>query len=348
MGESDTDVTNMGPLYTKLQQQLVDYLEVPNLSLFVNGHMALELAIEALELTGEVITTPYTFASTTHAVIRKGLTPVFCDIKPDDYTMDPEKIEALITDKTSAIIPVHVYGNLCDVEAIEAIAAKYGLKVLYDSAQAFGVRYKGVGVGNFGDAAMFSFHATKVFHSIEGGALAFLDACLEQKLHLLKNFGIAGEDQIECVGMNAKLDEFRSAMGICNLRHIKDEIQKRKVVYERYCEHLEGVLGLRLNVVQEHVEPNYAYFPVYIESDLFGCSRDKLHRLLRQHGIFVRKYFYPATNRLSCYHQTLMHGNTPVSDSVSHSILTLPMYADLPLEEVDRICDIVLSAKRAL
>lgn len=337
-------LSNMGPLHDKFQKLLAGYLSVSHLSLFVNGHAALELAIEALGLTGEVITTPYTFASTTHAIVRRGLTPVFCDIKPDDYTIDPARIEALITEKTSAIIPVHVYGNLCDVEVIEAVARKYGLKVLYDSAQAFGVRYKGRGVGSFGDAAMFSFHATKVFHSIEGGALAFRDACLKQKLHLLRNFGIAGEEQIESVGMNAKLDEFRSAMGICNLRHLAGEMEKRKAVFERYRGHLAGIPGLRLNPVQQDVEPNYAYFPLYVDPELFGCNRDDLHRFLAQHDIFVRKYFYPAVNHFPCYRGMFPRGNTPVSDRVSQHILTLPMYAGLPLEEVDRICRVVLSA----
>ena len=340
-------LTNMGPLHRKFQRQLADYLAVPHISLFANGHLALELAMEALELEGEVITTPYTFASTTHAIVRRGLTPVFCDIKPDDYTLDPARIEEMISEKTSAIIPVHVYGNLCDVEAIEKIAAKHSLKVLYDGAQSFGVRYKGRSTAEFGDATMFSFHATKVFHTIEGGALAFSDACLNERLNLLKNFGIASEEQIEAAGANAKLDEFRSAMGICNLRHLAAEIQKRKAVFERYCQHLAPVPGLRLNRLQKDTEPNYAYFPVYVDASAFGCHRDELHRVLVEHQIIARKYFYPATNHFACSQDKIVRGDTPVSDRVSQNILTLPMYADLALEEVDRICAVIRSQSAA-
>ncbi|MDO4640955.1 MAG: DegT/DnrJ/EryC1/StrS family aminotransferase [Neisseria sp.] len=340
-------LTNMGSMYEKLLYQLMEYLDVPRLSLFVNGHMALELAIEALGLTGEVITTPYTFASTTHAIARSGLTPVFCDIRPDDYTIDATKIEALITEKTSAIIPVHVYGNLCDVEAIDAIAEKHGLKVLYDAAQAFGMRYKGEGVGNFGDAVMFSFHATKVFHTIEGGAIAFSEEALSKPLHDMKNFGIAGEGKVESIGANGKLDEFRAAMGICNLRHVEGEIDKRRAVYERYLQHLDGVPGLRPNRFRQGIQPNYAYFPLYIEPEAFGRHRDDVFRALKKHHILSRKYFYPATNRFVCYRNRFHPGCTPVSDQVSNNILTLPMYADLPLVEVDRICRIILDCAEA-
>ena len=339
-------LTNMGPVYKKFQHQLKRYLAVEQLSLFVNGHMALEIAIQALKLTGEVITTPYTFVSTTHAIARNGLKPVFCDIKPDDYTMDPEKIEALITDKTSAILPVHVYGNICDVEAIERIARKHHLKVIYDAAHAFGVTYKGVGVGNFGDASMFSFHATKVFHTIEGGAIAFSDAHLKNPLHNLKNFGITSEDVVEEIGGNAKLDEFRAAMGICNLRHVDEEIRKRKKVYERYTSHLEGVTGLTLIRYKEGIVPNYAYFPVYIDEPVFGKNRDDIYAKLSENDVFSRRYFYPATNDLSSYRGRFAHGETPVAERVSKNILTLPMYADLSMEDVDRICDMVLSLEK--
>ncbi|WP_294143756.1 DegT/DnrJ/EryC1/StrS aminotransferase family protein [uncultured Clostridium sp.] len=336
-------LTNMGPVYKRFQHQLKQYLSVPELSLFVNGHMALEIAIQALKLTGEVITTPYTFVSTTHAIVRNGLKPVFCDIKPDDYTMDPEKIEELITDKTSAIIPVHVYGNICDVEAIEKIAKKHNLKVIYDAAHAFGVTYKGVGVGNFGDASMFSFHATKVFHTIEGGAIAFADEKLKNPLHCLKNFGITAEDIIEEVGGNAKLDEFRAAMGICNLRHVDEEIEKRKMVYERYAGHLNGIDGLTLIRYNKDIKPNYSYFPLYIDEDKFGKNREEVYTKLCENDVFSRRYFYPATNDLDSYKDKFAHGETPVSERVSKNILTLPMYAELAMEDVDRICDLILS-----
>ncbi|MDO4273062.1 MAG: DegT/DnrJ/EryC1/StrS family aminotransferase [Eubacteriales bacterium] len=339
-------LTNMGPIYKKFQYQLKDYLSVPQLSLFANGHMALELAIQALNLSGEIITTPYTFASTTHAIVRNGITPVFCDIKPDDYTMDPEKIEELITDKTTAILPVHVYGNMCDVEAIDRIAKKYDLKVIYDAAHAFGVTYNGIGVGNFGDASMFSFHATKVFNTIEGGAVTFSDVSFRKRLHYLKNFGIVTEDEVEDVGANAKLDEFRAAMGICNLRHIKQEILKRKAVFEKYMEYFQGIDGLRTIHYRAGMVPNYSYFPLYIEPEVFGTERDTLCQKLNEYDIYARKYFYPATNEFEAYKGKLNHGNTPVSDKVSKNILTLPMFADLPMEAVDRICEIVISMSR--
>lgn len=221
-------LTNMGENHNKLQEQLQEYLQVDGVSLFTNGHLALELLIQAMELTGEVITTPFTFASTTHAIVRNGLTPVFCDIDPETYTMDAEKIESLITEKTSAILPVHVYGNVCNVQEIEKIAKRHNLKVIYDAAHAFGVKVGEKGIGAFGDASMFSFHATKVFNTIEGGAIAYSEAALEDKLYNLKNFGIADEETIESIGSNAKMNEFQAAMGLCNLLHITEEIQKRK------------------------------------------------------------------------------------------------------------------------
>ena len=337
-------LTNMGPVYKKLQKQLIEYLGVDELSLFVNGHMALEMAIHALGLRcdgGEVITTPFTFVSTTHAIVRNGLKPVFCDIEPVTYTIDVSKIESLITDKTVAIIPVHVYGNMCDVEAIGAIAKKHDLKVIYDAAHAFGVKYKGIGVGNFGDASMFSFHATKVFNTIEGGAIAFHDKKYCEKLHELKNFGIHGQDDVLGIGGNAKLDEFRAAMGICNLRRIDECIEKRKRVYERYFEHLNGADGIKLCAVPQDVESNYAYFPVYFDKTKFGKSRDDVFEQLKEQDIFARKYFYPAINELSCYAEKYDQ-NTPVAHDVSMNILTLPMYEGLSLEDVDRICELVL------
>ncbi|MGM9614331.1 MAG: DegT/DnrJ/EryC1/StrS family aminotransferase [Oscillospiraceae bacterium] len=337
-------MTNMGPIYKKFQHSLKEYLDVPEMSLFVNGHMALEMAIHALDLRkegGEVITTPFTFVSTTHAIVRNGLKPVFCDIKPDDYTMDPEKIEALITDKTVAIIPVHVYGNICDVEAIDAIAKKHNLKVIYDAAHAFGVKYKGIGVGNFGDAAMFSFHATKVFNTIEGGGIAFHDKAYRTKLHELKNFGIHGQEDVLGIGGNAKLDEFRAAMGVCNLRHVEDYIAARKIATERYNERLGNVPGIRLGLPQENVTANYAYYPVYFDEKLFGKTRDAVYNELAAWDIHARKYFYPAINELSCYKNDYPQ-DTPIAHDVSMHILTLPMYEKLSFADVDRICDIVL------
>lgn len=338
-------MTNMGPIYKKFQYQLIEYLKVPELSLFVNGHMALEMAIQALGLQvpeGEIITTPFTFVSTAHAITRNSLKPVFCDIKPGDYTIDPDKIEALVTDKTVAIIPVHVYGNPCDVEAIQTIADKYGLKVIYDAAHAFGVTYKGAGIGNFGDASMFSFHATKVFNTIEGGAVVFHDKKYSAPLHELKNFGIHGPEDTVSIGGNAKLDEFRAAMGICNLRRMDECINARKAVFERYMERLSGTDGLLLPQIQEGVSANYAYFPVCFDSDKFGKTRDLVFGELKERDIHARKYFYPAVNDMSCYRGMFDNQKTPVAHDISLRVLTLPMYEGLELEDVDRICDIIL------
>lgn len=334
-------LTNMGEKHKKLQKGLVEYLGVENIELLTNGHMALEMVMQALDLQGEVITTPFTFASTTHAIVRNGLTPIFCDINPDDFTMDVSKIEELITEKTCAIVPVHVYGNMCDVEKIEAIAKKYGLKVIYDAAHAFGVTYKGKGAGSFGDVSCFSFHATKVFNTIEGGAVCFHDMELGRRLYNLKNFGIRDEETVESVGVNAKMNEFQAAMGICNLRHIDDEIAKRKKVVERYRERLENIEGIQLNVVQENVVSNYAYFPIVVSEEIYGMSRNTLFEKLQEKGIFTRKYFYPLVTKFECYKDEFENVYTPIANRVSDNVLTLPMYADLSIKTVDYICDII-------
>lgn len=340
-------LTNMGPKHKKFQRQLCEYLGVENIDLFTNGHMALELTLQAMNLQGELITTPFTFASTTHAIVRNGLTPVFCDIDAETYTIDVEKIESLITDRTCAIMPVHVYGNICNIEEIESIAKKYELKVIYDAAHAFGETYKGIGIGTFGDASCFSFHATKVFNSIEGGAACFKDKRLGNILYDLKNFGIHGPEEVSAVGANAKMNEFCAAMGICNLRHVDAEIEKRKKVDERYREKLEGVEGIKLNVIQDEVKQNYAYFPVLFEEKTFGASRSEVFDKLANNGIRTRKYFYPLTNTFSAFHRKYNVLDTPVALHISQRILTLPMYADLRIEDVDRICDIILSCRKS-
>lgn len=336
-------LTNMGEKHKRLQRNLENYLKVENVELLTNGHMALEMTLQAMNLRGEVITTPFTFASTTHAIVRNGLTPVFCDIDPQKFTMDVSKIEALITDKTCAIIPVHVYGNMCDVEAIEEIAEKYGLKVIYDAAHAFGVTYKGKGAGSFGDASCFSFHATKVFNTIEGGAVCFRDPELGRKLYNLKNFGIRDEETVESVGANAKMNEFQAAMGLCNLRHVDEEIGKRKKVAEHYQKRLKNVRGIRIHSfrTQEGIVPNYAYFPVIVDQDIFGIDRNALFERLKENNIFARKYFYPLITDFDCYKGCFDAASTPVAKEISEKVLTLPLYADLQLEMVDRICDII-------
>lgn len=338
-------LTNMGVKHRELQQKLKEYLAVENIELMVNGHMALEMAIQAMNLQGEVITTPFTFASTTHAIVRNGLTPVFCDINEDDYTIDVTKIEDLITDKTSAIIPVHVYGNPCNVDEIDRIAKKYDLKVIYDACHAFGETYCGRSIGSLGDASCFSFHATKVFNTIEGGAVCFRDKVLGVKLYDLKNFGIHGPESVESVGANAKMNEFQAAMGICNLRHVDEEVNKRRTVVEWYRMHLDGIDGIKLNKVNSNVSYNYAYFPVVFDENRFGATRNEVFDALSKEGIGARKYFYPLTNSFDCFHRKYDVARTPTALHISKRILTLPLYADLALEDVDRICEIVLKCK---
>jgi dTDP-4-amino-4,6-dideoxygalactose transaminase len=335
-------ITNMGIKHKELQRRLIDYLSVDNLELLTNGHMALELSMQAMKLKGEVITTPFTFASTTHAIVRNGLKPVFCDINFDDYTIDITKIEALINDRTCAIVPVHVYGNICNVEEIERIAKKYELKVIYDAAHAFGVCYKGQGIGNYGDASCFSFHATKVFNTIEGGAVSFHDKEFGLELYRLKNFGIRDSENVDGIGANAKMNEFCAAMGLCNLQHIQENIQKRKQVTEYYRHNLQNVEGLKLNPIQPYVEPNYSYFPVVVDEKKFGFSRNELFVKLEENGIGARKYFYPLTNSFECFHGKYDIEETPIARYISKRVLTLPLYGELDIEDVKRICDIIL------
>ena len=336
-------LTNMGVKHFQLQKQLEEYLDAPHVVLYTNGHLALENVIAAMDfpIGSEVITTPYTFVSTTHAIVRNGLVPVFCDINSVDYTMDVSKIESLITEKTVAIVPVHVYGNLCDVDTIQAIANKHGLKVIYDAAHAFGVFRKGISAANFGDASMFSFHATKVFNTIEGGAVTFRDD-LVQKMNDLKNFGIRGPERVAYIGGNAKMSEFQAAMGICNLRHIDGEIAKRKAVVEHYRRRLSGVPGLHLCGDQPGVKHNYAYFPVVFDG--YKYDRNQVYEKLGENGIVARKYFYPLTNDVECYVDMATAGaaQTPVAKHIADCVLTLPLYADLLPEEVERICDVIL------
>lgn len=332
-------LTNMGSKHKTLETQLLDYLKVPNITLFTNGHLALECAIAAFGLKGEVITTPFTFASTTHAIVRNGLKPVFCDIKLDDYTIDVDKIESLITEKTSAIIPVHVYGNICDVDAIDIIAKKHNLKVIYDAAHTFGVEVKGKGIGNFGDASMFSFHATKVFNTIEGGAVTYNEPPVKKVLNDLKNFGITGPESVEYVGGNAKMNEFQAAMGICNLRHVDYEIAKRKVVVEKYIENLENIEGIKLCKLPDGVKSNYAYFPVVFDG--FKKVRDEVFEELKAYNVNARKYFYPLTNSFDCYQGDYKPEETPVAKHIAERVLALPLYADLDIDDVVRICEII-------
>lgn len=338
-------LTNMGAKHKSLQKKLEEYMKVPHVSLYTNGHLALENIIAAMNFSPgcEVITTPFTFASTTHAIVRNRLVPVFCDINEKNYTIDVNKIEKLISERTCAIVPVHVYGKICDDTTIEDIAHRHGLKVIYDAAHAFGVTVNGKSVANMGDASMFSFHATKVFNTIEGGAVCFKDDNLVQILNDMKNFGISGPDECTYIGGNAKMNEFQAAMGICNLRYLVDEIAKRKNVVERYRERLFKVKGIKLCEEQPGVVSNYSYFPVVFNG--YKYSRNEVFDMLKRHDIIARKYFYPLTNSFACYKYYLTAGaeKTPVARYISERVLTLPLYADLALDDVDKICDIILS-----
>ena len=335
-------LTNMGEKHQALEKALQTYLGVRNVSLLTNGHLALENILESFELHGEIITSPFTFASTTHAIVRCGCTPVFCDIDPVSYTIDPNKIEALITDKTVAILPIHVYGNLCDTDALEKLAKKHGLRLIYDAAHSFGVKKNGVSSACFGDASMFSFHATKVFHTIEGGALCYSDDSLVQRIYDLKNFGIHGPEEVPFVGGNAKMNEFCAAMGLCELRHLDDWIAERKTVVEHYRARLGGVPGLKLNTPQPGVKSNYAYFPVIFDG--YKYDRDEVFDRLGEQRIVARKYFYPITNSFECYRGLpgFDPDATPIAKFMAERVLTLPLYPDLSADNVDRICDIIL------
>lgn len=334
-------LTNMGALHNRLQSELEVYLEANNVELLSNGHMALEMSLQALKLKGEVITTPFTFASTTHAIVRNGLTPIFCDIDPETYCLDTRKLEACITDKTVAILPVHVYGNICDVEKIDEIAKKYNLKVIYDAAHAFGVKYKGKGISIWGDASCFSFHATKVFHTIEGGAVAFKDDELKKNIYGLKNFGIRDEIVVDAVGANAKMNEFEAAMGLCNLRHLDSEIKRREAVVKLYVENLQNIDGIQLKKEQLDVESNFAYFPIVVDEEKYGTNRDALAEKLQEENIFARKYFYPLTCDFECYKEQYSSCEVPIARNISRSVLTLPLYADIEADVVKNICEII-------
>ena len=335
-------LTNAGPKHEELRESLKKYLKTPNLALTVNGHLAIEVALQMLGLDhGEVITTPFTFVSTTNAIVRMGMKPVFCDIREDDYTIDASKIEALITDETVAILPVHVYGNICDVEAIEAIAKKHDLKVIYDASHTFGEEINGRGVGNFGDASTFSFHATKVYNTIEGGAVVCHSQAQEDRVRIIRDFGIVDEEHTNEIGPNAKMNEFAAAMGLCNLRHVDEWIEERRDAYEYYIEQLSGVKGIRLNRIAEGLKSNYAYFPIIVDEAEYGESRDELFKRLGEADIMARKYFYPLVSELDSYSKDYDSSKTPIARKMSYAVMTLPLYAGLSHEDIDRIVKVI-------
>lgn len=340
-------LTNGGAQHQLLEAALKEKLDTPFLRLFTNGHLALECAILALNLEpGEIITTPFTFISTSHAIVRCGFEPVFCDVEPDYFTLDPAKIEEKSTPRTRAILPVHVYGNPCDMEAIDRIGAKHGLPVLYDAAHAFGVTLRGRAVAQYGDASMFSFHATKCYNTIEGGAIACNRADYAERLSGYRNFGIHPGDEIREVGGNAKMNEFQAAMGLLNLKYFEREVEKRGKVAARYRENLSGIEGLSFRPVRDGVNQNFAYLPVSFDPEVFGATRDEVDETLKTYGVFARKYFYPLVSTAAAYGGKFRPEDTPVALKASLQVLALPMYADLALTDVDDICEIIASCKR--
>ncbi len=332
-------LTNNGEKHIALQKALCDYLQSPEVELFTNGHLSLEALIAALELKpGQIITTPFSFASTTHAIVRKGFTPVFADVL-EDGTIDPDCVEKLITPETRAILPVHVYGRLCDVDRLDEIARKHGIPVIYDAAHAFGVTRNGVSAACFGTASMFSFHATKVFNTIEGGAITTASRELAEKLALERNYGITGPDDVVSVGGNAKMNEFQAAMGLCNLRRIDQDIAGRKAVHEAYMAQLAD-LPIDLPKPQEGVESNYAYFPAVFAN---REQRDAVCAALAENGVYARKYFYPLINDFECYRDLPGFDSslTPAAKRLADGVVTLPLYPDLALEDVSLICRVI-------
>ncbi|MDR0571057.1 MAG: DegT/DnrJ/EryC1/StrS family aminotransferase [Clostridiales Family XIII bacterium] len=351
-------LTNNGGKHRRLESEIKEYLSAPYLALFANGHLALEALLKAALLLGgaeppaqggplvappaknEVITTPFTFVSTVNAVVNMGLTPVFCDVRPDDFTMCPRAAAALMNERTAAILPVHVYGNICDAEAFAALGAKHGVPVIYDAAHAFGVRREGAPVAALGDASMFSFHATKVFHTVEGGAAAVNSPALLRALEMLKNHGLNEDGQAELSGANGKMSEFHASMGLCCLRGLEGEIDKRKAVASLYRERLGGVKGLRLNPVNAGTSENFAYFPIIFEKE-FDKTRDEVFAALNENGVVARKYFYPAVNEHPYYASRFGAAATPVAADLSRRVLTLPLHGGVSLNDAERICGVV-------
>lgn len=336
-------LTNNGSQQNQLEQELKKYLKVENITLFCNGTLALLLGIKALRLTGEVITTPFTFPATVEALDWNGLMPVFCDIDPITLNIDAEKIEALITPRTSAILAVHVFGNPCDVYKIEAIARKYNLRVIYDGAHVFGTKLDGLPIGTFGDMTMFSFHATKLFNTIEGGALAFNNGALKERLNLLKNFGIKNPEEVVLSGLNAKMNEVQAAMGLEVLKLIDEERQKRKAIKKIYEEKFENVEGIRVITTLDNEKSSYQYFVIEIDEEKFGKSRDFVYEELKRHNVFARKYFYPLCSNFEWYNsnESAKKEKLPVANGKIKQVLALPFYGDICFSNIRFIGELI-------
>ena len=341
-------LTNNGPFHQQLEKELAEFLGVPYIALFANGTLALVTALQVLRITGEVITTPYSFVATTHSLWWNNIKPVFVDIEPDFCNLDPEKIEAAITPQTTAIMPVHVYGNPCQVEIIQKIADAYGLKVIYDAAHAFGVKLNGDSILNFGDLSILSFHATKVFNTIEGGAIICHDEKTKKRIDFLKNFGYDGELRVVAPGINAKMNEVQAAYGLLQLKYVDEAIVKRKRICELYKELLFDINGLSFQKELHDVENNYAYFPIFIDEKTFGMSRDELNEFMKSHNIFGRRYFYPLISQFPTYKGLASSNpaNLPIAELKTKQVFCLPIYPDLDLSDVKRICTLIKSTAK--
>ena len=336
-------ITNNGHYHQELEKALAEYLGVPYISLFTNGTLPLITALQALRITGEVITTPYSFVATTHSIWWNGIRPVFVDVDPLTGNLDPNKIEAAITPKTTAIMPVHVYGTPCDTESIQKIVDKYGLKVIYDAAHAFGVRVNGESVLKAGDISTLSFHATKTYNTVEGGALICHDAAMKQRIDHLKNFGFAGETEVVAPGINSKMDEVRSAYGLLSLKYVNAAIEARRKLAEQYRKSLRGIPGLRIMEDIPGVTHNYSYFPVFINANQYGETRDELYFRLQKYGILGRRYFYPLISTFSTYRglPSATASNLPVATRMANEVICLPLHHELRADEVDKICSLI-------
>lgn len=337
-------ITNNGRFHQQLEKSLAEYLGVPYISLFTNGTLPLITALQALHITGEVITTPYSFVATTHALWWNGIKPVFVDIDPSNCGLDPEKIEAAITPRTTAIMPVHCYGKPCDMRRIQAIADKYGLKVIYDAAHAFGVKVNGDSVLNQGDMSTLSFHATKVYNTLEGGALVVKDAATKQRIDYLKNFGFAGETEVVAPGINSKMDEVRAAYGLLNLKQVDAAIEARHQVAIRYREALRDVKGIRFFDDMPGVRHNYSYFPIFVDAEQYGMTRDELYFKIKENNVLGRRYFYPLISTFSTYRglESARPENLPVATRIANEVICLPMHHALSEADVEKVIGLIL------
>jgi dTDP-4-amino-4,6-dideoxygalactose transaminase len=341
-------LTNNGKFHQEFEKQLAEYFNVPYISLFSNGTLALVTALQVLKITGEVITTPYSFVATTHALWWNNIKPVFVDIEPNFLNLNPNKIEAALTPKTTAILPVHVYGNPCDVYRLQELADVYGLKLIYDAAHAFGVKLNNKSILNFGELSVLSFHATKIYNTFEGGAIISHDASIKKRIDYLKNFGFAGETTVIAPGINAKMNEFQAALGLLQLKHFNEVIDKRKAVSKIYCNELANIRGLTFLNHSDEVDYNYAYFPIFINEIEYGRSRDELYEFLKSHGIYGRRYFYPLISQFPTYRgiESANPARLPVSEKITKEVICLPIYPDLDKDDQDKVIEKIIEFRK--